>query len=175
AQSSATAFVGELGDLFIGFALVIPAGLIYRKMRTYRGAILAMASGTVASIVVAMIANRILLVPAYVRILYGGSWDPLIGTMTPLFPSCTRENFYTFYLWVSVLPFNALRCLIACLVTLFVYKRISVAINRLVERLTPKGEDAAVRDRKNTLIAVVVCVSVVLLLVLFSLLRYFLW
>ncbi len=175
AQSSSTAFVGELADLFIGFALVIPAGLIYRKLRTYRGAILAMAAGAVASIVVAMIANRILLVPFYVSFFFGGSWDPLIGMMTPLFPGCTRENFYTFYLWASVLPFNALRCLIACLVTLFVYKRISVAINRLVERLTPKGEGAAVRNRKTTLIAVAVCVAVVLLLVLFSLLRYFLW
>ena len=95
--------------------------------------------------------------------------------MTPLFPSCTKETFYNFYLWVSVLPFNMMRCLIAAVVTLLVYKRISVAINRLSERLTPKGEGSDAREKRNTLIAVLVCAFVVLLLILFTLLHYFLW
>lgn len=127
------------------------------------------------SVAFAVLFNRVALVPLYVQLYFGGKWEPLVGMMTPLFPSCTKETFYNFYLWVSVLPFNMMRCLIAAVVTLLVYKRISVAINRLSERLTPKGEGSDAREKRNTLIAVLVCAFVVLLLILFTLLHYFLW
>ncbi len=173
--STSTMFVGDLADIVIGIAFVVPAGLLYKHKRTFKGALIGMGVGTLCSVAFAVLFNRVALVPLYVQLYFGGKWEPLVGMMTPLFPSCTKETFYNFYLWVSVLPFNMMRCLIAAVVTLLVYKRISVAINRLSERLTPKGEGSDAREKRNTLIAVLVCAFVVLLLILFTLLHYFLW
>ncbi len=174
-KSTSTMFVGDLADIVIGIAFVVPAGLLYKHKRTFKGALIGMGVGTLCSVAFAVLFNRVALVPLYVQLYFGGKWEPLVGMMTPLFPSCTKETFYNFYLWVSVLPFNMMRCLIAAVVTLLVYKRISVAINRLSERLTPKGEGSDAREKRNTLIAVLICAFVVLLLILFTLLHYFLW
>ncbi|MCI8342916.1 MAG: ECF transporter S component [Clostridia bacterium] len=174
-KSTSTMFVGDLADIVIGIAFVVPAGLLYKHKRTFKGALIGMGVGTLCSVAFAVLFNRVALVPLYVQLYFGGKWEPLVGMMTPLFPSCTKETFYNFYLWVSVLPFNMMRCLIAAVVTLLVYKRISVAINRLSERLTPKGEGSDAREKRNTLIAVLVCAFVILLLILFTLLHYFLW
>ncbi len=174
-KSTSTMFVGDLADIVIGIAFVVPAGLLYKHKRTFKGALIGMGVGTLCSVAFAVLFNRVALVPLYVQLYFGGKWEPLVGMMTPLFPSCTKGTFYNFYLWVSVLPFNMMRCLIAAVVTLLVYKRISVAINRLSERLTPKGEGSDAREKRNTLIAVLICAFVVLLLILFTLLHYFLW
>ena len=174
-KSTSTMFVGDLADIVIGIAFVVPAGLLYKHKRTFKGALIGMGVGTLCSVAFAVLFNRVALVPLYVQLYFGGKWEPLVGMMTPLFPSCTKETFYNFYLWVSVLPFNMMRCLIAAVGTLLVYKRISVAINRLSERLTPKGEGSDAREKRNTLIAVLICAFVVLLLILFTLLHYFLW
>ena len=94
--------------------------------------------------------------------------------MTPLFPSCTRENFYNFYLWVSVLPFNALRCLVASLITVLVYKHVSRAINRLNARIAPKQ---AVSPRLAALGRTLVVLGVILaalIFAFFAVLRYLL-
>ena len=54
----------------------------------------------------------------------------LENVMTALFPSISAENFYSYYLPFSVLPFNLLRCLIAAVITLLCYKRISWLLNK---------------------------------------------
>ena len=168
---TANAFVGELANLLIGFGFVLPAGIIYKKLHSMKGAILALCAGSVSSVAVAILANRLLLIPFYVEIMFHGSWEPLLGMMRGLFPSITEGNFYVFYLWVSVLPFNVLRCLIASLASFFVYKSISRAIERVNRKLSPEGASFGKRD----VIVLVSVIAAVLLLLLFALLRYFLW
>ena len=172
--STSTYFVGDLADILVGFALVIPVGLIYNKNRTFKGALLGLGAGSLISTALAVLLNRILLVPAYVHLMFGGSWERILGMMTPLFPNCTQENFYSLYLWASVLPFNLLRCLVASLLTLLVYKRISRAINRLNERLVPKYELTEADVKKRRLVTVLSFLAVALVLVGLALLHYFL-
>ena len=93
--------------------------------------------------------------------------------MTPLFPSCTQETFYNFYLWASVLPFNLLRCLVAILVTLPIYKRISRLINGVNHKIYGKQNGDEKTATKVNIVAISVGVAVILLLTLFALLRYF--
>ncbi len=174
---TSTGFVGELADLIIGLGLVLPAGLIYKKHRTFKGAIVAMVAGSLCSTAVALLANWLILIPFYSGV-YG--MDTLITLMQPLFPNCTRENFYSYYLWISVLPFNLMRCLIACLVTLPIYKRISNVITRIGARLDPPvkaddGEAAVKKNKKRTIIIACVAVGIVLVLVAAVLIRYFLF
>lgn len=172
--STSTYFVGDLADILVGFALVIPVGLIYNKNRTFKGALLGLGVGSLISTALAVLLNRILLVPAYVHLMFGGSWDLILEMMRVLFPNCTQENFYSLYLWASVLPFNLLRCLVASLLTLLVYKRISRAINRLNERLVPKYELTEADVKKRRLVTVLSFLAVALVLVGLALLHYFL-
>ncbi len=172
--STSTYFVGDVADILVGIALVIPVGLIYRRMRTFKGALLGLCVGSLLSTALAVVLNRFALVPAYVYLMFGGSWEPILGMMTPLFPSCTQENFYTFYLWAAVLPFNLLRCLVAALITLPVYKHISRAINRLNAKLAPKTQQTERSARLATARIVIGFVIVTLLLVFFAVLHYLL-
>ena len=172
--STSTMFVGDAADILVGFALVIPAGLIYDRHRTFRGALLALAVGSVISTALAVLLNRYVLVPAYVYLMFGGSWDPILGMMTPLFPDCTQENFYSLYLWAAVLPFNLLRCFVAALVTLPVYKHISRAINRLNAKLTPRKKASDTSNRYATALTIVGFAVAILVLVFFAVVHYML-
>ena len=162
-------FVGELANLLIGWGFVIPAGLIYKHWRTIKGALLALAVGSVSSVAVAILANRLILIPFFVQ-LYGG-WDHVLPALTNLFPAITEANFYHYYLWLSVLPFNLLRCLIASVVSFFVYKHVSRFIDHLNKKLSPEGSVAGMGGTA----VVIGCIFAVLLLLLFALLRFFLW
>ncbi len=182
-KGTTTVFVGELADLLIGVAFVVPSGLIYKKMRTFKGALLSMAVGMVCSTAMSIVANWLVLVPFYRQLFFHGSWAPLVGTMQVLFgEGCTENTFYTFYLWCSVLPFNLMRCIIAIAVTLPVYKHISRLINKLNDKLSPAplpategGSDESVRRaKKQAIITVCVVAAVLVLLVAGVLLRYFL-
>lgn len=182
-KGTTTVFVGELADLLIGIAFVVPSGLIYKKMRTFKGALIAMAVGTVCSTAVSILANWLILVPFYLQLFFHGNWKFLLDPMQALFgEKCTQATFYKFYLWCSVLPFNLMRCIIAVVVTLPVYKHISRLINRLNDKLTPKKRDEEAEAEegtlrkvdKRTVITIIVVVVVGVLLVAGVLLRYFL-
>lgn len=172
-KGTSTVFVGELSDLVTSCVFAVTAGLIYSKKRTFKGALIGMAAGMAAEVAVAIIFNWLALVPFYVQFFFHGQWQPLINMMTPLFPSCTKETFYNFYLWASVLPFNVMRCLAAILVTLPVYKRLSNLINRFNEKFTPKNDEGGARTKAINLGVLISGLAIVTLLVLFALLRYF--
>lgn len=189
-SSSSTVFVGELADLLVGLAFVVPAGIIYKRRRTLKGAIIAMAIGSAASIIMAMIANRLILIPFYINVM-GWGMDMLVGMLSGLYPSITADNFYLFYIFASVLPFNALRCLIACLATALLYKRTSVTIVRMSERFSssrrnvnaeenvdeaegPVEASEKAKGGKRAVVTVIICCAVAALLVAGALLRYFL-
>ncbi len=172
-KSTSTVFVGELADLLIGIAFVVPAGLIYKRKHTFKGALIGMLVGSAASVVVSMLMNWLVLVPFYVELFFGGSWNPILGIMRVLFPSCTRENFYVLYIFCSVLPFNVMRCLIAVIVALPLYKRISSLIRKLNVKLTPKDDEDGSKSKKINVIAIVVGAVVAALLLMFALLRVY--
>lgn len=172
-KGTSTMFVGELSDLLTSCSFALTAGFIYRKHRTFKGALAAMGVGTLVEVVVALITNRFVLVPFYVQFFFGGRWEPLIGMMTPLFPNCTRETFYNFYLWASVLPFNMLRCIVTVIVTLPLYKRISRLINNVNRKIYKDSDTTKRAVSKTDIIVIVAAVSLIAALLLFALLRYF--
>lgn len=171
-KGTSTSFVGELADLLTGCAFAVTAGAVYAKKRTFKGALLGIGLGTLCEVGVALLINWLILVPFYLKFFFHGSWEPLIKMMRPLFPTCTEENFFNFYLWVSVLPFNLLRCLIASTVTILIYKRISNLINRIHTKVQPKEGDET-KAKKVSLTVLSVGIAAVLILLLFALLRFF--
>lgn len=169
---TSTMFVGDFADIILGCAFVIPAGLIYKYNRTFKGALLGLVAGALSSTALSILANWLILVPFYLTMFFGGSWDPLLGIMSAIFGDVTRETFYTYYLWCSVLPFNVLRCAIAIIVVLPVYKHISRVINRLNARLTPK-ERTEEQSKKMVLRLAIIGVVILAAILVAILLRFF--
>lgn len=138
---SSTACVGELADILIGITCVLTATLYYKFHRTKKGALIGLSISVLSSTAMAILANAVILVPLYLRILPGG-WDTLLATMSPLFPSITVDSFYGYYLGVAVLPFNLLRSLIVATLTFLLYKR----LGRLFDLMFQGGRKAAIKN-----------------------------
>ncbi len=123
---TSTACVGELADIVIGLAFVVPSAIYYKYNKTRKGAIISMVIGIIVAVCFSLIANRFLLVPFYSKV-YG--IDAVVGMMSALYPKITPENIYDFYLPLAVLPFNLLRCIICAVITYFTYKPLSKALH----------------------------------------------
>ena len=147
-KPTSTMYVGELGDILLGLALIIPAGLIYRRKKTLKGAIFACVTGAACLVVGAMIFNRFVLIPLYMKMFH---WDlsVLAGMVSALYKNCTAETFYAYYLWLSVLPFNALQCTLNALLTFAVYKKVSFLIKRADEKFGKKKPSRQSDTKEN--------------------------
>jgi len=127
---SSTVYVGELSDLIIGLAFVVPPGIIYSKKRSLRGALVGLIAGSVASIIAAILFNIYVAIPFYVQLFFGGDFDKIIAICSPFAPGLNRENFNLLYSLYIVLPFNLLRCAVMGIITFLLYKRISKIFNK---------------------------------------------
>lgn len=151
---SHTVGVGELADLLIGLAFVLPAAFIYKRKRTKKGALIGLGAGLAASTAMAVVANGAMLIPFYVNVSFGGNWEILLDMMRGLFPQITVSSFYAYYLPLSVLPFNLLRGILSALVCFLLYKSLEKALNRLMpvpkKPLGEQNSDAlSVANRKE--------------------------
>ncbi len=126
---SSTQFVGEATDMLLGIAYVLPASLIYKYLKSKKGAIIGIAVGTVCFTAAALIVNRYISIPFYVTLYFNGNFNILIGIVKPLYKDVTQETFYRYYLSLGVLPFNILRCTVMSLLTFVVYKRLSKVLH----------------------------------------------
>lgn len=125
---TSTACVGELGDMLMGIAFVLPSALFYKKHRTKKGAILALVIGTLSEVCVALVVNGLLLIPFYAKAF---GWNAVVGMLSSLFPKVSQQNIYRYYLPLSVLPFNLMRLTVVSLITFFVYKHLHKLIDRM--------------------------------------------
>lgn len=116
--------VGEIADLIIGSLLVIIAGLIYKKHRTIKGALIGLSIGVVFSTVGAALVNWLVLIPFYLQLYFNGSMAPLIG-MCSMIPGINESNFMVLYIFIGAVPFNLLRFICVFILTMLLYKRIS--------------------------------------------------
>ncbi|MEG1922920.1 MAG: ECF transporter S component [Clostridia bacterium] len=125
-QGSSFGGIGELADVLIGCAFVVTASLIYKKIKNKKGALIGLIIGTAASCIVALILNRFALIP-FMANAYG--WQGIISSVSALFPAATEANFYNYYLPLTVLPFNLLRCAVSALIAFLIYKKLSSVLH----------------------------------------------
>jgi riboflavin transporter FmnP len=130
---SSTAMVGEFVDLLIGLATVVSSSVIYKKLHTKKGAIIAMGVGMIAWIVVAVAANYFFVIDFYIEYFWGGNLDPLLG-MFSVIPGVTAENYLEKYIVYAAIPFNILLSGLVYFVTFLIYKRISHLIDDIAKK-----------------------------------------
>lgn len=116
-----TAGVGEAANFLIGCALVVPAGLIYKRRRSRTRAIAGMVSGTVIMTAIGCFLNAYILLPAYAKA-FEMPIDALVGMGNAINASIT--DLFTFVMF-AVAPFNLLKGVLASMIVLLIYKKIS--------------------------------------------------
>lgn len=121
-----TVGVGELSNLIIGSTFVITAALIYKRSHTRRGAVVALAAGSLAMSVVAVLSNTFFIFPAYAAA-SGLDLDTMavqVGSVNGMV-----KDYMTLMLF-SVFPFNLVKTGMASIVTFLLYKRISPILKK---------------------------------------------
>lgn len=116
-----TGGVGELSNFLLGCAFVVPAGIIYRRKKNRKTALIAMIAGTLCFSLVGVFSNYFLMFPFYIKVM-GIPMDAIIGMCQKILPFVDNE-------WkvilLSVTPFNILKGIIVSMVTFVIYKRLS--------------------------------------------------
>ncbi|AIY78937.1 ECF transporter S component [Clostridium botulinum] len=107
-KGSQSGFVGELANFLVGVSLVLPAGIIYKRNKSKKSAILGMVLGGICIEIVGIISNVYLLLPAYG--MHMNSAELLK------------------YVTVGLIPFNGIKAIIVSILTYILYKKVSVSI-----------------------------------------------
>jgi len=134
---STTAGAGEMIDLIIGLATVLTSAIIYKRMKTKKGAVIASLWGMFAWVFIAVMANYLFVIDFYIEFYFNGSVDPLVG-MLSVIPGVTAENYMSKYILYAAIPFNIVLSGLVYLITFLVYKRISHLIDFFAEKLEKK-------------------------------------
>lgn len=103
---SGTAGVGELADFIMTCAMLIPAVLVYQRKKTRVGALISLAVGSAAMIVVSALVNAFL-----------------------LFPLLTKSMPSMEFILTSTIPFNLLKAVVISIITYLVYKPLSPVLH----------------------------------------------
>ena len=123
---SQTAYVGEFANFLIGCAFIIPAGIIYKRHKTKKTALIGMIAGTLCMALAGALMNYYVLLPMY-STLYGLPMDTIIGMGTALIPAVKTE--FSFVA-LCVVPFNLVKGALVSLVTFLLYKHVSPILHR---------------------------------------------
>ena len=99
-------FWGMLMAIIATLSLVLPTSLIYQRKTTFKGALIGMGVGAIVCLVCCLVANVI---------------------VTPIYAHMTTQEVIDLILPV-LLPFNAIKIAINCVVCAFIYKPITKAL-----------------------------------------------
>lgn len=121
-----TAGVGELANFFIGCSFCVPAGIIYKRKTTKRGAIGGLVFGTLVMTFLGCFINAYIMLPAYAKAF---SWplDTIVEMGTKVNANIT--DLFSFVIF-AVVPFNLLKGIVVSIIVLLIYKKISPIIKR---------------------------------------------
>ncbi len=125
---SSTQGIGELADFLIGGASVISSALVYKKIKTKKGGVIALIVGCLCWVGISVIANKYILLPYYMKVFHMTNGD--IANLLKALPwssiiNITEGNATNAYILICTIPFNLFLSVIVSFVTFIVYKRVS--------------------------------------------------
>ncbi len=107
---SKTGGIGELANFILGSMFAISAAIVYKRQHSKKGAVIALLCGSVIVIISAMLINYFITLPLYAP---GMTNDVKINTIL-----------------TAILPFNVIKCTVISVITLLIYKRISLLLHK---------------------------------------------
>lgn len=122
----ATRGVGEISNFILGSVFVGIAGLIYKKHKDKKGALISCLIGSAAMAVISVFTNYFIVYPLYSKVL-GTPMEAIIGMYSAILPSADN-------LWKALiifnLPFTFVKGLIDSIFCFLIYKRISPILKK---------------------------------------------
>lgn len=128
-NGTTTGGVGEIANFLIGCSLCVPAGLIYQKMHTKKGAMIGLAAGTVFMTLIGCVLNAYILLPTYAAA-FGMPLDTIVQMGHALNPAI--DGVATFVI-LAVAPFNLIKGILVSAILLLIYKKVSPVLHRVNE------------------------------------------
>ena len=125
---SHTLCVGELTDLILSCAFILPAAFIYKKHRNLKGAGVSILIGVAAQIIVACFVTTFLMLNFYIFVM-GFKEETILKMCQAVNPSIT--NIKWSYFFMIALPFNALKDAMVAVATFVLYKH----LHRLIDKI----------------------------------------
>ncbi len=119
-----TAGSGELQDFLLTCTLIVLAVAIYKAHRSKLGALIGCGVGTVAMSIMAMITNKFIILPFYIK--------GMGMNLEAIFDMCKMANpaidGMSAYLFLAVFPFTMIKGILITTITMLVYKRLRTFI-----------------------------------------------
>ena len=128
-KGSSSLLTGEAINFILSVAYVLPAVFYYRRHKTKKGAVIGLAMGTLIAVLASIPANVYLTFPIYIK-LYGMNWEGIIEICSAVNPWIKSIPTMVAF---SIVPFNLISRVITSLITLLVYKRLSVPMKKLIQ------------------------------------------
>ena len=122
---SQSAGVGELANFIIGISLILPAGLIYKRNKSKKYAIIGLGVGIIFMVIAGALMNYYVIMPFYIKA--GFPLEQILALAAKVNPWVIDMKTLIIY---AIVPFNIVKGLIVSLVTILIYKRISPILHR---------------------------------------------
>lgn len=120
ASNTHTMGIGEMANFLVGVSFVAPAGYLYKKYSSPRGAVLSLSVGTFTMMVSAAVLNYFVLIPLYQLILHF-PLEQMVALGTIANPHIIDlASFIT----MAIAPFNIIKGLIISVFTMLIYKKV---------------------------------------------------
>lgn len=126
-RGTSTAYVGELANFLVGCALVVPAGLLYRRGKTRGRALAGMVLGTVLMVSAGSLVNAYVLLPWYANHFFAGAGG-MEGILAVGAQVHAGAGTLMGFVLLCVAPFNLIKGIAVSAVTMVLYKRVSVVV-----------------------------------------------
>ncbi|MCK9478972.1 MAG: ECF transporter S component [Firmicutes bacterium] len=114
-----TMVAGEIANFLIGASFVLPAGIIYKKNHTKKGALLGLVIGTVTMALAGVLTNLYITLPFYSKMM---PMDTIIEISNKVNPYIKDVMTLTLY---GITPFNILKGILLSAITMLIYKPLS--------------------------------------------------
>lgn len=128
-QGSESMLTGEVQNFLLSVAYILPAVIYYRHHKTKKGAVIGLVIGSICSIIVSIFTNIFIIFPFYIK-LYGMNWEGIVNICSAVNPWI--KNIPTMVAF-SIVPFNVISRVVTSLITMLVYKKISIPLKRLMK------------------------------------------
>ena len=120
-EGTSSAFTGELQNVFLSCAYVLPPVILYHRNKTKRTAMVGMATGTIFCSIVAVFTNLFIIIPFYMTLMGQemGYFIQMCAEANPMVQNAATLAIF------GIIPFNLIKCSINSLGAMVLYKRLS--------------------------------------------------
>ncbi len=125
-NGTVTAGIGEFANFLIGCSLIVPAAILYRSGKSKKSALIGMAAGTVLMTIIGALINAYVLLPVYANV-FGMPISALIEMGSKVNGNITDM---TTFIILAVVPFNLLKGALTAVITMLLYKRVSILLHK---------------------------------------------